>query len=681
MKIFLLPALCFSQTVSISDTSDISNLSLEDLMKYKSHGIPSELESKINAAIEVASLNPLSSRKSPSIVSVITSAEIQHSGARDLIDILRLVPGIDFGVDVLGSIGIAIRGNWASEGKVLLQIDGMEINENVSGTLQFANRYPIDQIKRIEIIRGPGSAIYGGDAEFAVINIITKSASDLNGVQVNATYGRMKHALAENNYTIAIGKKLKDLNLKLTAFLGQSNRSDMLYTDIYGNSYDMAKNSKILPVNFNLGFNYKGLTIHAFYDKMLLETRDAFDMALNHAYKEHFTTIIADAEYVWKISDKFSWIPKLSFKGTTPWEISAFPGYDSVEASDVLYKTVADRLKFNLTSINNISKNINITAGFESFYDKGKKFNGDIFRNSGKAEVSYFNTAVFVQAIIKNEVANLTLGGRFDYNSSFGSDFVPRVGLTKRIGKFNFKLLYSNSFRAPAIENVENSISGKIKPEDTYIWEFESGWQINKDMFITFNLFDLTTHNTIVYFIDTTVVGVPDGYLNRDKGGSQGIELEYKFIGKWGYTNLGYSFYTTRNKSQVPEYAAPGDKSEALAFPNHKISLNTSFNLTRSLCISPSFTFYSERDGIAAADPNGNYIYKEFPRTFYANVFIERDNFFVTGLRAGIGVYDMFNQKAIYIQPYSSGHAPLPGASREFSVRLNYNFHFKEARK
>ena len=153
----------------------------------------------------------------------------------------------------------------------------------------------------------------------------------MNGVQVNATYGRMKHALAENNYTMAIGKKMKDFNFTLSGFWGQSNKGDMLYTDIYGKSFDMAKNSRIRPANFNLGLNYKGLTIHAFYDKMMLETRDGFDVALNHVYKEYFTTMIADAEYVWKISGKFSLIPKISFKRTKPWEISAYPGYDSTK--------------------------------------------------------------------------------------------------------------------------------------------------------------------------------------------------------------------------------------------------------------------------------------------------------------------------------------------------------------
>lgn len=76
--------------------------------------------------------------------------------------VLQLIPGFDFGVDVEGIVGIGVRGNWAHEGKVLMLWDGLEMNEDLYSTLQFGGHYPVGQIKRIEIIRGPGSAIYGG---------------------------------------------------------------------------------------------------------------------------------------------------------------------------------------------------------------------------------------------------------------------------------------------------------------------------------------------------------------------------------------------------------------------------------------------------------------------------------------------------------------------------------------
>ena len=130
------------------DSLNYYDMSLEQLLNLKGHNLPTELEKLINSLISVASKKPLNVRESPSIVSLITSEEIKASGARDLIDVLRLVPGIDFGVDVLGVTGIGMRGNWAHEGKVLVLIDGQEMNEILFGSTEFGNHYPIDQIKK-----------------------------------------------------------------------------------------------------------------------------------------------------------------------------------------------------------------------------------------------------------------------------------------------------------------------------------------------------------------------------------------------------------------------------------------------------------------------------------------------------------------------------------------------------
>src|ERR1700752_1841087 len=113
----------FSQSDSSmvrKDTVDYYEMSLEQLLKMKAHGVPTELEKLINSLISVASKKPLSTRESPSIVTLVTKEEIRNSGARDLMDVLRMVPGIEFGVDVEGVVGIGVRGNWAHEGKMLL---------------------------------------------------------------------------------------------------------------------------------------------------------------------------------------------------------------------------------------------------------------------------------------------------------------------------------------------------------------------------------------------------------------------------------------------------------------------------------------------------------------------------------------------------------------------------------
>lgn len=146
------------------------------------------LSELIGIEISVASIVPKSIREQSAIVSVITAKDIRASGARDLVDVLRLVPGYHFGVDVEGITGVGIRGFWAYEGKILITIDGIDIVEQLYGVVPLDEHIPVDIIERIEIIRGPGSAMYGGNAELSVINIVTKGA-DLNGGYVNMNTG------------------------------------------------------------------------------------------------------------------------------------------------------------------------------------------------------------------------------------------------------------------------------------------------------------------------------------------------------------------------------------------------------------------------------------------------------------------------------------------------------------
>ena len=73
-------------------------------------GMDGEFDDIFNMEVSVASKNSVSINETPGVVSVVTYEEIQNSGARDLIDVLNLVPGFDFGMDVTGSIGLGIRG-------------------------------------------------------------------------------------------------------------------------------------------------------------------------------------------------------------------------------------------------------------------------------------------------------------------------------------------------------------------------------------------------------------------------------------------------------------------------------------------------------------------------------------------------------------------------------------------
>jgi outer membrane receptor protein involved in Fe transport len=207
-------------------------LPLETLLKI-CNKLGVTMDELLNTKIKVGSSVPLTSRESPSILSVITEEEIRNSGARDIIDVLRMVPGVNFSYDVDGVIGISFRGMWANEGKMLIMVDGQEMNELVYNTIQFGSRFNLNEIKRIEMIRGPGSAMYGGTAELGVINIITKTGSDMNGVKVNAVYGQMERMRGRTGVDFTAGKKVKDLNFSLAGQYMNGTNSDGYFRSFY----------------------------------------------------------------------------------------------------------------------------------------------------------------------------------------------------------------------------------------------------------------------------------------------------------------------------------------------------------------------------------------------------------------------------------------------------------------
>ncbi len=656
----------------IPDTTDFSTMSLEDLIKLKSTYKSTELEKLINQSIEVASRKPLSLKKSPSIISVISSDEILKSGARDLIDVLNLVPGIQFNVDVSGSIGISIRGLWAQEGKVLILYDGQEMNEIDYGSLQFAQQYPINQIKKIEIIRGPGSASYGGFAEYAVINIITFSGDELNGLHINSTIGQTSTVMSQQNLNISYGRKIKDFNYSFSGFVSRGNRSNLKYTDIYGSSYDMSYNSGLSAVDLNLGVSYKGLSLRIIKNNLYLKQRDMFSEILSKAYNQNFISNSFELKYQKQLTNKFQLQIKGNYKNGLPWYtpkvMDSTSGYYD-------YRVYTERIKGSILGNWDINRVLNVTFGFESYIDNAKKLDNLKFRKDSTLSVQYVNYAPFIQTLIKTRFANITAGLRYDMNNSYGQSLNPRLGITKKIGKFNLKALLANSFRAPCIENIQGSLNGNIKPEKTHTYEFEVAYQFRRNMFFTLNVFEIETKNSIRYFysFDSIANRVVEGYTNATSlNENVGLEFEYKYKSEKGYISLCYSYYDALNSS-----TALINNTSVIGNANHKLTLNSSLNLSNHFYISPSFSYLSERYGYSSLDSNGDGIISKYPSQFQLNINIGATEL-IKGLNINFGVYNLTNQRIQYIQTYSGYHNPLPGMGREFILKVSYLIHHKK---
>ncbi|MDV7393656.1 TonB-dependent receptor plug domain-containing protein, partial [Arthrospira platensis SPKY1] len=127
--------------------------------------------------VSIATGRAQSIQTAPAVASVITAEQIRDTGARDLIDILRQVPGFFLG-ETANPFGpaVAVRGfTSAFNQTTLFMVDGVPQTELVFGDRFTAlGKIPLDGIERVEVIRGPGSALYGADAFSAVVNIITR---------------------------------------------------------------------------------------------------------------------------------------------------------------------------------------------------------------------------------------------------------------------------------------------------------------------------------------------------------------------------------------------------------------------------------------------------------------------------------------------------------------------------
>ena len=162
-------------------SGNLGDLSIEQLMQIPVETVfsASKYEQKITRA--------------PASVTVVTAADIAAFGDRTLADVLGNVRGFYFTDDsnysYVGARGFMRPGDYNT--RLLVLVDGHRINDNVYDSAYYGHDAPVDveAIERVEVTRGPSSSIYGNNAFFGVVNIVTKRGRDLNGTEVSADAG------------------------------------------------------------------------------------------------------------------------------------------------------------------------------------------------------------------------------------------------------------------------------------------------------------------------------------------------------------------------------------------------------------------------------------------------------------------------------------------------------------
>src|SRR6202451_4073590 len=174
-------------------STDLTTKSLEDLM---------------NVEVTSVSKSEQTLSRTASAIFVITAEDIARSGATNIPDLLRMVPGMDVAQINANTWAVSARGfNGEFSNELWLMVDGRTVYvPTFGGVFWDVLDMPLDDIERIEVIRGPGGTIWGANAVNGVVNIITKKAADTHGALIVAGGGSLDQGFGVTQYGGTMGK-------------------------------------------------------------------------------------------------------------------------------------------------------------------------------------------------------------------------------------------------------------------------------------------------------------------------------------------------------------------------------------------------------------------------------------------------------------------------------------------
>jgi len=404
----------------------LSDLSLTDLL---------------NVQVTTASKKAEKSTDAPGVIETITSDEIKAFGANSLLDILQRATSIQpMSVSVFPNQFALIRGDLRSnqDNHVLLLLDGRPVREGTNGGTDeaFFSSFPISAIDHIEIIRGPGSVLYGSNAFVGVINIITKS-EDRASISASATGGSFGTASGSVTGTVVSGDLKANVSAKLDNITGwdfsaMTKRPGFPDSSV---SFDMGQKN----VGIVGDISYDGLRLTGFYAHTLQNMLGIIPYA-TFAGKNKFEKLFLNLGYDYKFNDVWTGSVNLT------------------DNSDILHidQDATGTAEDHHQSLDYLGE---VTINGAVADNANVVFGGVVeSRNKNVAEPTSVvpayhqtNLSAYFQGDYKPiDALKLIAGGQFNHPDNGSWSLVPRVGaiydFTSALG---MKVLYGQAFRAP----------------------------------------------------------------------------------------------------------------------------------------------------------------------------------------------------------------------------------------
>jgi vitamin B12 transporter len=469
--------------------------------------------------VVTATKTPVKSFEVNANMTVVTRGQIEKNHYRNLVEVLQDVPGIavyNYG----GGVGYeqlnSLRINGAKE--VVVLVDGIKVNAATSTAFPFNTYSSLENIERIEVLKGSASALYGSDAKGGVINIITRKA-DHNKTSLTLSGG----SYDKENYSLMNQGKSDDFSWVIVS-----------QKDLLGDFKD--GNDLTIPQHLNSETNSLKLT------KVINEASDITLMynnyKANYRYEDsHYGTDHNKAGTADNSSWKMIYKSKLSEKSHN--QLSFFNSdYDTTYGIGSMWGTNATRVK-TIGIQEQFTQNIGdmhvVSTGFDFNQDKIATMNN----------VKLTNRALYVQDEwnLTNQW-KLTSGVRYDNHSNFGSHTTPSINLGyKQNDNTNYYVSYSEFFIAPTPDQLYNTTYGNrnLKPEDGRTVEAGISHKFDNSLTGTFHVFQRNSNNVVAW--KHTGPGMYDGInqnIDKEKAHGWDVQLNKKFSNDFsgfvGYT-------------------------------------------------------------------------------------------------------------------------------------------------
>ncbi|QEY18381.1 TonB-dependent receptor [Cellvibrio sp. KY-GH-1] len=606
---FVIAAAARAASEPSSAPEDFYNLSLAEL-------------GQVEISIATGNSTPLD--RAPAAATVITASEIEALGARSLNEVLESVPGLHVGLSSLSRLDsvYSIRGiHTGFNSQVLLMINGVAVQSSLQGGRPSLLKIPASGIDRVEVIRGPGSAVYGADAYAGVINVITKDASVIDSTKIGGGAG----AFGSRDLWLQTANQWRDWGVSLSMAYQESNGdSDRVVNTDLQSLLDRGLGTTASNAPGALSTRYQIVDTHL----TLTSEKTQFNLwswisndagvgaggaqALDINGSDESNLLLMDATYHfddaggdWDNSARFSYLyydlqtrftllPANSLipigvdgnvNAVEPAGLVSFPdgligqpGQESVDTQLDLISIYSGweshRIRFAVGSKHQtleareyknfgpgvITTIVPVVSGKLTDVSDSEY----VFLPDSSRTIAYFSLQDEWQITSSLE---LTSGVRYDDYSDFGGTTNPRIALVwAGTEQLTTKLMYGSAFRAPSFTeqgSKNNPVSlgnSDLDPEQIDTVELSFNYLATKDFQTSLTLFRYQARD-MIEFVSANVATIKMAQNARDQDGD-GFELEmnWKPLSSLHFSSS-YSYQDAKDVStNQPIADAPGQQ-------------------------------------------------------------------------------------------------------------------------